>query len=69
MEDTFVGKVKFFMAKRGYGFIVGPNEEDVFVHFSHINMEGYKVLTKGQEVKYSTEHTDKGPQARNVVPA
>lgn len=67
MEKTrFLGKVKRFDAKKGYGFIIGPKQEDVFVHYSFVKMEGYKTLNKGQEVSYELEETDRGPQAHNV---
>jgi len=67
MSKTLVGKVKWFHAKKGYGFIIGPNQEDVFVHFSYISMDGYKTLNKGQEVQYDLVPTDRGPQAHNVT--
>ncbi len=70
MENTRVlGMVKWFNPKKGYGFVVGPNEEDIFIHYSHITMEGYKTLDKGQEVEYDLIRTDRGPQAHNVSPA
>jgi len=64
--DKVVGKVKWFHAKKGYGFIIGPNQEDVFVHFSYIQMDGYRTLNKGQDVRYELTETDRGPQAHNV---
>ncbi len=67
MSDRLVGKVKWFNAKKGYGFIVGPNGEDIFVHFSYIEMDGYKTLNKGQEVEYELVPTDRGPQAHRIT--
>lgn len=66
--ERIKGLVKWFNPKKGYGFVVGPNEEDVFIHYSYISMEGYKTLNKGQEVEYDLTPTDRGPQAHNVVP-
>ncbi len=69
MENKrILGMVKWFNPKKGYGFVVGPNEEDIFIHYSHITMEGYKTLNKGQEVEYDLITTDRGPQAHNVSP-
>lgn len=62
------GKVKWFNSKIGYGFIIGPNGEDIFVYFKHIVMEGYKTLNKNQYVEYEIEEVDNRLQARNVVP-
>lgn len=64
----FRGKVKWFNSKQGYGFLIGPNNEDIFVHFKYIEMDGYKTLNKNQLVEYEIENTDKGPQARSVKP-
>lgn len=69
MSNTIVGKVKWFNAKKGYGFLVGPKQEDVFVHFSFIEMDGYKTLNKGQDVEYEyVEVQGRGPQAHHVKP-
>ncbi len=67
MSERYVGTVKWFSAQR-YGFI-GRNddEDDVFVHFSAIQMEGYKRLKEGQEVEFSVEDGPKGLQAANVT--
>lgn len=61
-----VGEVKWFSPKKGYGFIVGPEGQDVFVHFSFIEMEGYKTLNKGDSVLYDLMDTGRGPQAHSV---
>jgi len=68
MTERYIGTVKWFSAPKGYGFI-GRNdgEEDVFVHFSAIQMEGYKRLKEGQEVEFSIEDGPKGLQAANVI--
>lgn len=62
------GKVKWFNAKKGYGFINGENGEDVFVHFSQIMQDGYKTLQDGQEVTFELEEdTSNGKlRAKNV---
>ena len=63
------GTVKWFNAEKGYGFI--SNDEggdDVFVHFSAIQIDGYKTLNEGQRVSFEVVSTDRGPQAENVVP-
>lgn len=61
------GKVKFFNAEKGYGFITTAEGKDVFVHFSAIQKEGYKSLNEGQEVTFDVIEGDRGPQAANVV--
>jgi CspA family cold shock protein len=68
MAERFVGTVKWFNATKGYGFIGRDDGEDVFVHFSAINMEGYKRLKEGQKVLFSVEDGPKGLQAADVVP-
>ncbi|MBQ3419092.1 MAG: cold-shock protein [Erysipelotrichaceae bacterium] len=60
------GKVKWFNPAKGYGFITGDDGKEVFVHFSAINVEGYKTLENGQAVSYDVNEGDKGPQAINV---
>jgi len=68
VASDIVGQVKWFNAKKGYGFLIGPEPEcaDVFLHFSSIGMEGYKTLNKGDYVRYDLVSTDRGPQARNI---
>lgn len=61
------GKVKWFNAKKGYGFICDEDGADVFVHFSALNMEGFKVLEEGDTVEYGVVDGEKGPQAANVT--
>ena len=61
------GKVKWFNAKKGYGFISSETGEDVFVHFSAIQGGGFKNLDEGQEVEFEVEKDDKGFKAKNVV--
>ena len=63
------GKVKWFNAAKGYGFIEQANGEDVFVHYSQIQDEGFKTLNEGQEVEFEVTQGDKGLQARNVIKA
>ncbi len=61
------GTVKWFNAEKGFGFIEVEGENDVFVHFSAINQEGYKSLEEGQSVEFEVVEGDSGPQAANVV--
>ena len=61
------GKVKWFNAKKGYGFICDEDGADVFVHFSALNMEGFKVLEEGDTAEYEVVDGEKGPQAANVT--
>lgn len=61
------GKVKWFNAEKGYGFIVGEDGKEVFVHFSAINDEGYKTLDEGQAVSYDVVEGNRGLQAANVT--
>ena len=63
------GKVKWFNAAKGFGFIETEDGQDVFVHFSAIDMDGYKTLDEGMEVKFEVTDGDKGPQASNVTRA
>ncbi|KOP71141.1 cold-shock protein [Cytobacillus solani] len=61
------GKVKWFNAEKGFGFIETSEGQDVFVHFSAIQGEGFKSLDEGQEVSFDIEEGARGPQAANVV--
>jgi cold shock protein len=61
------GKVKWFNAEKGYGFIKVEGGEDVFVHFSAIQAEGFKTLEEGQEVEFEIIQGNRGPQAVNVI--
>lgn len=61
------GIVKWFNPDKGYGFIQGEDGEDVFVHFSAIQTEGYKTLEEGQRVQFDIENGQKGVQAANVT--
>ena len=60
------GEVKWFDPKKGYGFIVGPEGQDVFVHFSQIMGDGFRSLKDGERVEYELSEGDKGLQAREV---
>jgi len=61
------GRVKWFSNEKGYGFIEREGGEDVFVHYSAIQEEGFKTLDEGQEVEFEIVMGDRGPQAANVV--
>jgi len=63
------GKVKWFNAAKGFGFIETEDGQDVFVHFSAIEMDGYKTLDEGMEVRFEVTDGEKGPQASNVTRA
>ncbi len=63
-----VGKVKWFNDRKGYGFIISPDGKDVFVHFSEIEMDGFKTLKENQDVEYEEVVGQKGPQASKVKP-
>ncbi|MCI6085647.1 MAG: cold shock domain-containing protein [Selenomonas sp.] len=62
-----VGKVKWFSAEKGYGFIAREDGDDVFVHFSAIQDEGFKTLNEGQDVEFDIVEGARGPQAANVI--
>ena len=61
------GTVKWFDPKKGYGFIVGPQQQDVFVHYSQIQGDGFKSLKDGEAVNYELVESDKGLQAHEVT--
>ena len=68
MSERVTGTVKWFNPAKGYGFIGRDEEEDIFVHFSAIEGNGYRSLTEGQTVEFSVEQGPKGLQAVNVIP-
>lgn len=61
------GTVKWFNAKKGFGFISDEDGNDVFVHFSALRMDGFKVLDEGDKVSFEVINGEKGPQAANVT--
>jgi len=62
------GTVKWFDAKKGFGFITGEDGQDVFVHYSKINKPNFKTLEEGEKVTYNVVEGPKGPQAEEVTP-
>lgn len=71
MNDRIIGTVKWFSNERGYGFVVSDDEADeteYFVHFSYIEMDGYKTLRAGQKVSFVLVDTDRGIQAQEITP-
>ncbi len=60
------GSVKWFDAEKGYGFILGEDGKEIFVHFSAIQTDGFRTLEQDQEVEFEITETDKGVQAANV---
>jgi CspA family cold shock protein len=67
MSERETGTVKWFNESRGFGFIGREGKDDVFVHHTAIQGEGYKSLNEGQRVEFAVEQSPKGPQAVNVV--
>lgn len=61
------GTVKWFNNQKGYGFISDENGDDVFVHYSGLNMDGFKSLDEGTQVEFDVTEGAKGPQATNVT--
>lgn len=69
-EERVSGTVKWFNAERGYGFVLQDGDEatEYFVHYSYIDMGGYKTLRAGQVVTFKLVETDKGIQAQELIP-
>jgi cold shock protein len=69
-DERIDGVVKWFNAERGYGFVLrdGDGDNEYFVHYSYIQMDGYKTLRPGQRVTFTLVETDKGVQAQEVMP-
>ena len=61
------GKIKWFNSKKGFGFIEQETGDDVFVHFSAIEMAGFKTLSEGEKVEFEVEENDKGLSAKRVI--
>lgn len=61
------GTVKWFNAKKGFGFLVDEEGQEIFVHFSALQMDGFKVLEDSQAVQFDVINGEKGPQAANVI--
>ncbi|MCO4786620.1 Cold shock protein CspV [Marinomonas gallaica] len=68
MSDSVTGTVKFFNETKGFGFITQESGPDVFVHFSAIDVAGFKTLAEGQKVEFQVAQGKKGPEAQNVKP-
>ena len=69
MTERVRGTVKWFNREKGYGFISREGGDDVFVHYSSIQGEGFRNLDEGEEVEFTIESSPKGPQATNVTQA
>jgi CspA family cold shock protein len=67
MSDRIIGTVKWFNGTKGYGFIEREDGDDVFVHYTAIQAEGFRNLEEGQQVEFSIEQSPKGLQAANVT--
>jgi CspA family cold shock protein len=67
MAEKIEGTVKWFNAAKGYGFIARDQGKDVFVHYSAIQMDGYRSLAEGDKVEFEIVEGAKGPQAENVT--
>jgi CspA family cold shock protein len=67
MADREVGTVKWFNSSKGFGFIERESGDDVFVHYSAINSDGYRSLEEGQRVEFTVAQGQKGPQAQDVT--
>ena len=68
MAERETGTVKWFNSRKGFGFIEREGADDVFVHYSTIQGDGFKNLEEGQKVEFNVTEGEKGPQAENVVP-
>ncbi|MCB1756037.1 MAG: cold shock domain-containing protein [Gammaproteobacteria bacterium] len=68
MSERSSGTVKWFDNAKGYGFIVNPDGEDVFVHYRSIQGDGYRTLNEGQKVQFTATRGEKGWQAAEVMP-
>jgi len=69
MTERLMGTVKWFNSGKGYGFISLEDGDDVFVHYTAIEAEGFRTLEEGQQVEFVVEEGPKGPQAANVTMA
>ncbi len=67
MSERIIGTVKWFNNRKGWGFISRDEEEDIFVHYTGIQGDGYRTLAEGQKVEFSLDETDKGLQAVDVA--
>jgi CspA family cold shock protein len=67
MSERITGTVKWFSTEKGYGFIQREQGNDVFVHYSAIQGDGFKTLNEGQRVEFTVEPSPRGPQAANVT--
>ncbi|MCK6622702.1 MAG: cold shock domain-containing protein [Calditrichaceae bacterium] len=67
MAEREIGTVKWFDAKKGYGFIANEQGKDIFVHYTSIQSEGFKTLEQGMQVEYTIGEGKKGPQAQDVI--
>ncbi len=67
MSERIIGTVKWFNGSKGYGFIEREDGEDVFVHYSEIQSDGFRNLDEGQRVEFTITEGQKGPQASNVT--
>ena len=61
------GTVKWFNEKKGFGFILGEDGKDYFLHFSNIEKQGFKIVLEGERVSFEVENSDRGPQATKIV--
>ena len=61
------GTVKWFNEEKGFGFILGEDGKDYFLHFSNIEKQGFKTVLEGERVSFEVENSDRGPQATKIV--